>query len=67
MFVEAGRSVQRHEPFGLRAVVADWCHREYEPALPEAYGLDQDRTAAAGQDDHVAGIDITRKDHILHE
>jgi hypothetical protein len=65
-FAQAGRCGQRHEPFGRRPVVADRCHCEDEPALAEADGLDQDRAAGAGQDDHVARVDVTGKNDILH-
>jgi hypothetical protein len=41
--------------------------REDEAALPEAHPADHDRIVGAGQDDHVADIDVTGQDHILHK
>jgi Asp-tRNA(Asn)/Glu-tRNA(Gln) amidotransferase A subunit family amidase len=66
VFAQAGRCSQRDAPFGLGPVVVDWRDREDKPALAEADRLDQDRAAGPGQDDHITGIDITSKDHILH-
>lgn len=67
VFAQASPGGQRNEPFSLRLVVADGRHREDEPALAEADRLDQDRAAGPGQDDHITGIDVASKDHILHE
>ena len=66
VFAQAGRGGQRDTPFGLGPVVIDGRHGKDEPALAEADRLDQDRAAGPGQDNHVTGIDITSKDHILH-
>ena len=62
----AGPRAQGDELLGLRPVIADWCHREDEPALAQADRLDQDRAAGPGQDDHVTGVDVASKDQILH-
>jgi hypothetical protein len=66
VFAQTGRGGERDKPFGLRPVVAYWRHRQDEPAPAKADRLDQDRTAGPGQDDHITGIDIASKDHILH-
>ena len=66
VFAQAGPGGQGDELFGLRPVVVDWRHREDEPALAKADRLDQDGTAGPRQDDHVTGVDIASKDHILH-
>ena len=63
---DEGGGGQGDELFDLRPVVIDWRHREDEPALAEADRLDHDGTAGPGQDDHVTGVDIASKDHILH-
>jgi hypothetical protein len=66
VFAQTGAGGQGDELLGLGPVVVDGRHREDEPALSEADRLDQDGTAGPGQDDHVAGVDIASKDHILH-
>ena len=66
VLAQAGAGGQRDELFGLRPVVVDWCHREDEPALAEADGLDQDGATGPGQDNHITGVDIASKDHIFH-
>lgn len=66
VFAQTGRGGERDKPFGLRSVVAYWRHRQDEPAPAKADRLDQDRTAGSGQDDHITGIDIASKDHVLH-
>ena len=62
----AGPRAQGDELLGLRPVIADWCDREDEPALAQADRLDQDCAAGPGQDDHITGINVARKDQILH-
>jgi hypothetical protein len=66
VFAQAGACGKGHEPFGLRPVVADRCHGEDKAALTEADGLDQYRATGTRQDDHVASVDITGIDDILH-
>jgi hypothetical protein len=66
VFAHARPGAQGHELLGLRPVVADWCHREDEPALAQADRLDQDRAAGPGQDDQITSIDVASKDQILH-
>ena len=66
VFAQTGRGGERDEPFGLRPVVVYWRHRQDDPAPAKADRLDQDRTAGPGQDDHITGIDIASKDHVLH-
>ena len=66
VFAQTGPGGQGDELLGLRPVIVDWCHREDESALAKADHLDQDGAAGPGQDDHVTGVDIASKDHILH-
>ena len=66
MFAQARRCRQRDKLFGLGPVVANWGHREDEPALAEADRLDQDCAAGPGQDDDITRIDVASEDHILH-
>jgi len=66
VFAQARGRRQRDELFGLGPVVADWCHREDEPALAKADRLDQDRAAGPGQNDHIARVDVASEDYILH-
>ena len=66
VFAQAGPGGQGDELLGLRAVIVDWCHRKDESALAKADHLDQDGAAGPGQDDHVTGVDVAGKDHILH-
>jgi len=65
-FTQAGPGAQGDELLGLRSIIADRCDREDESALAQADRLDQDRAVSPGQDDHVTGVDVARKDQILH-
>ena len=67
VFAQTGRGGECDEPFGLRPVVAYGRHRQDEPASAQADRLDQHRAARPGQDNHVTGIDIASKDHVLHK
>ena len=65
-FAQASPGAQGDELLGLRPIIADRCDREDESALAQADRLDQDRAVSPGQDDHVTGVDVARKDQILH-
>ncbi len=51
----------------LGRISAGRSHGEDEPSLTEAHPADQDRLIDIGQHDHVADVDVTGYDHILHK
>jgi hypothetical protein len=65
--VQACRGRECDKALSLDPVIADGRHGENKPTLPQADGLDQDRTAGTGQHDHITGIDVASKDQILHD
>jgi hypothetical protein len=57
-----------HRPlFFVGRVTTGRDHREDEPALPQTHSADQDRIIGIRQHDHVADVDVTGQDHVLHE
>lgn len=58
---------QLHRPLLFWYVTVSWGNREDESSLPEAHPVDQDRVVGIRQDDHIADVDITGQDHILHK
>ena len=58
---------QLHRPILLGRISAGRSHGEDEPSLAEAHPADQDWLIGIGQHDHVADVDVTGQDHILHK
>jgi hypothetical protein len=58
---------QLHWPVLFGCVAAGWDDREDEPTLPETHPVNQNRVIGVRQDDHVAYVDVSGRDHIFHK